>query len=57
VTTWTPAANQVETWTNETTIRSFDPAGFSNTPDFDTGSLAGSWAAKTKQVETWTPES
>ena len=55
MTTWTPKTQQGETWTatvRET--RAFDPAGFDNTPRFDTGSSAGVWNARTEQPEVWT---
>jgi hypothetical protein len=59
MTTWTPAAQQSETWTAEQggrLIRVFDPLVFARRPIFDTGPTAGTWDAKTKQTETWTNE-
>lgn len=55
MTAWTPKAQQVEVWTLETfPTRGFDPAGFDNSPRFDTGSPAGVWNARAKQAEVWT---
>lgn len=55
MTTWTPVTKQSETWAEKLLpTRGFDPAGFDNTPRFDTGSTAGVWAPKAKQSETWT---
>jgi len=52
---WTPVTKQSETWASEDPgLRPFDPYGFSNTPDFDTGAASGVWAVKTEQAETWT---
>lgn len=54
---WIPATKQSEVWTSEDPgIRAFDPYGFANTPDFDTGSSAGVWSVRAKQAEIWTPE-
>ncbi len=55
MTTWTEKTEQPETWaviTQQT--RGFDPAGFDNTPRFDTGSTAGIWTARLEQAENWT---
>lgn len=55
--TWTPKTQQSETWTAHTQeIRPFDPYGFSQTPDFDTGSTAGVWNDSAQQAEVWTPQ-
>lgn len=55
MTTWTPASKQSETWTaNVRGTRAFDPAGFDNSPRFDTGQAGGYWPPKTKQDEVWT---
>ncbi len=58
MTTWTPKTKQPETWTVETVtgVRAYDPAGFSNSPDFDTRA-AGVWSARSRLDETWTVES
>lgn len=54
--TWTPSAQQVETWSAETQpIRVFDPAVFDPDPIFDTGSSSGIWNERPKQAEVWTP--
>jgi hypothetical protein len=57
MTTWTPATIQAETWISESGLtRGFDPAGFDNSPRFDTGGAGGSWTQNVIQAETWTPE-
>lgn len=58
MTTWTPKAQQSETWTVEAQqpARTFSPLTFSRRPVFDTGPTAGIWDAKTTQAETWTVE-
>lgn len=57
MTTWTPATQQSETWTEEaqTPHRIFSPYIFSRRPVFATGPTAGVWDEKTEQAETWTP--
>lgn len=53
--TWAPASTQAETWTAEVRpVRGFDPAGFDNTPRFDTGGASGVWWLKAQQTEAWT---
>lgn len=55
MTTWTPATQQSETWTDIVfATRVFDPAVFDNNPIFDTGSPAGVYTERAKQAETWT---
>lgn len=55
MTTWTPKAQQVETWTSEAPHRRvFDPAVFDNMPIYDTGQAGGYWPAQAKQAEVWT---
>lgn len=55
MTTWTPKAKQVETWTaDQQPTRVFDPAVFDNSPIFDTGKAGGYWPPKAKQQEVWT---
>lgn len=55
--TWTEKTRQGEAWTSEAQgTRGFDPAGFDNSPRFDTGRAGGYWPAKAKQAETWTVE-
>jgi len=56
MTTWTPATQQAETWTEENqVVRVFDPTVFDRRPIFDTGETGGIWDAVTGQAETWTP--
>lgn len=55
MTTWTPKAQQAETWTAEQVpVRVFDPAVFDNAPIFDTGQAGGFWQTKATQAEVWT---
>jgi hypothetical protein len=57
LTTWTPKAQQAETWTEQNqAVRVFDPFVFDRNPIFDTGESAGVWDAKSIQSETWTVE-
>ncbi len=58
MTTWTPATEDSETWTENPAHRRriFSPSTFQAWPVFATGVLSDFWTEETKQAETWTPE-
>lgn len=58
MTSWLPAAQQVDVWQPEappSTTFVFDPYVFDRRPIFDTGSSAGYWDNAQVQSEIWTP--
>lgn len=62
MTTWTPIAQQAETWTSERQLASvfsqlvFSHAFVGSQRVFSLGKSGGVWDKKIKQVETWAPE-